>query len=98
MKNNDIYLSLKEKLEKLELEELRFKVKYLPCIEDTLKNPIEKWLQKEANTVLYFNKYENDITIIVKVIDDVLDDFEVIKDNYDYVNSLRRGILLYSKS
>lgn len=84
-----------DKLEEMDIEKLRLKVKYIPCLDDTLKNPVEIWYHPETNTMHYFKLYVGDIIMIAKTIDSVFKDIEVIEGDYDYVDSLRRGVLIY---
>ena len=83
---------LLDKHEKIDCETLRLKVAYVNCIEDTLETPNEVWLHPEIETILYFKRYLGNITIIVKVRDSILQDFDVIEGNLEWVNSLRRGV------
>lgn len=79
----------------LEEEALRFKVKYINHVDDAIKTPFEVWFHPEINATFYFVRVEGDITVIVKVIDSVLIDYAVIQGDHEYINSMRRGILLY---
>jgi hypothetical protein len=87
--------SFLDKLEEMDIEKLRFQMQYLPCIDDTLQSPLEIWYYPETNTMNYFKLYVGGITIIVKTIDSVFEEFEVIEGDFDYVNSLRRGVLIH---
>ena len=83
-----------ERNEGMDLEALRFKLRYLNCIDDTIQKPDEIWLHPDTNTVHYIKRYEGNITIIVKAVDHGFDDYEVIDGDHEYVDSLRRGIPL----
>lgn len=81
-----------------ELEALRLKMRYLPCLDDTLKAPNEIWYHEDDSTFYYLKRWGNDVdhfVMVVKVIEQVFEDFDVIKDDLDRVNSLRYGVLIY---
>ena len=82
-----------------DLQALRFKVRYLNCVDDTLKAPNEVWFHQDDNTFYYLKRYgddvEGEVVIAVKVKDQAFVDYDVIKDDSDRVNSLRYGVLVY---
>jgi len=93
--NLEGYDSFTQKFKDMDIETLRLSLKYLNYIPDILREPLEIWLDPETNTALYFQRVEGDVTIIVKTVDSVYQEFEAIQGNHDYVNSLRRGVLIY---
>lgn len=44
-----------------DLQALRFKVRYLNCIDDTLKAPNEVWFHQDDNTFYYLKRYGDDV-------------------------------------
>lgn len=79
----------------LDLETLKIKLKYVNCIDDTIRRPHEIWLHLETDATYYFKKYVGNVTIIVRVKDHILQDFEVIEGDSPYIDKLRSGVLLY---
>lgn len=80
-----------------DLDELKEKMKYMYFVDDTLTDPQEIWYHPEDETTYYLKKFENDVTIVAKVMDGKFKDFEVYKKDYDKIDALRCGMLKYTK-
>lgn len=86
-----------ENIHTIDSEELRKKLAYMLHIDDALINPHEKWYHPDDETSYYILKLTGDVVIVVAAKDGVYLGFDVIEKDFDKVDALRHGILMYAR-
>ena len=87
--------SKSEKFERYSRDDIEKRVKYMACIDDTIQNPTEIWLDYNQKRIRYLKKYSQNILVIADFHNGQFDYFNIITEvTNTYIEKQRAGFYL----